>query len=117
MEDNAQNGDYVEFGDKYIIKKEIDWNGDISIILLVEDKCTHKIYVAKMHNKEEYIYLIEKEINIFELLNKSSNNSQYIVKFIERGEGNLIKENEESEEKKYFILEYCSKGTLFDYCN
>ena len=115
MEDNAQNEDYVELGDKYIIKKEIDRNGDISIILLVEDKCTHKIYVAKTHNNEDYKYLIEKEIKIFQhLLNKQRH---YIVDFIEDGEGNLIKKNLEEEQKKYIILEYCSKGTLFDYCN
>ena len=112
MEDKAQNGEYVELGDKYIIKKEISRNGDISIILLVEDKCTHQIYVAKMHNKEDYKKLIENEIEIFHFLNRP----QYIVNFIEYGEGNLIKKNIE-ENKKYIILKYCSKGTLFDYCN
>ena len=113
MVDNLESENYVQLGDKYIIKKEIDRDCGTYILLLVEDKCTHKIYTAKINNNEEYKYLIENEIIIFKLL---SNKSQYIVNFIEHGEGNLIKKDLEPENKKYVILEYCSKGTLFDYC-
>ena len=97
--------------DKYIIKKVISEDGAFSIVYLVEDKFKHNKFAAKVAEEEKYENQITNEA---QLLLHLSNKSPYIIKLKDHGEGELILNNEVLN-KKYNILEYCSKGMLLNY--
>ena len=97
--------------DKYIIKKVISEDGAFSIVYLVEDKVKHNKFAAKVTKEEKYENQITNEA---QLLLHLSNKSPYIINLNDHGEGELIF-NDEVLNKKYNILEYCSKGMLLNY--
>ena len=104
MEDNIEQIDY-----KYKILHKISL-GDQNNILLVEEKETNKIYIAKVSKNDSYI---DTEINILNMLKEVNN--EYIIKIINSGEGDIIRKNKEIIKSKYIILEYISKYDLSEY--
>ena len=56
---------------------------------------------------------LEKEVSI--LIKVSALNNPYIINLVTYGEEQIKKNS--LEEKKYTILEYASKGDIFDYIN
>ena len=102
-----KNGDIIS--DKYIIIRKIN-EGLSSKIYLVKDKETQKEYVAKIfknninNNKEIEIYNRIKELN-----------NIGILKLYSSGEIKILNKEKEYEFRKYYILEYATKGDLFKY--
>ena len=65
----------------------------------------------KFQKKENYS--LKNEIDILDELKKYNN--PYIVKFVEHGVGDIIRNDREDRKREYAILEHASKGCLFDY--
>ena len=96
MEDVCENIDK-----KYdIIEKK--GSGATSIVFLVKDSTTKKIYAAKVMRKQNKNYNIEVEI----LNDLKGINSPYIVNLINNGTGNVVKKDKVLKEKQYLILVY-----------
>ena len=105
MEKDCENIDK-----KYdIIEKK--GSGASSIVFLVKDSTTKKLYAAKVLKKQDTDFN-----NEVEMLNELKEiNSPYILNLINSGTGNVARKGNVFKEKQYIILEYASKGTLFDY--
>ena len=105
MEDICENIDK-----KYeIIDKK--GSGASSIVFLVKDSTTNKLYAAKVlkNQREEY----DKEVEMLNAIKEI--NSPYILNLVDNGIGNVFRKGNVFKEKQYIILEYASKGCLFDY--
>ena len=114
MEDDNDNIDK-----KYdIIDKK--GSGATSVVFLVKDSTTKKIYAAKVLKKQSKIF--NDEIEILNALKNTENEengenqeSRYILNLINNGTGNVVRKGKVFKEKQYIILEYASKGRLYDY--
>ena len=105
MEDVWENIDK-----KYdIIEKK--GSGATSIVYLVKDSTTKKIYAAKILKKQSICF--NDEIKILNALKEAQN--PYILNLINNGTGNVVLKNKTYKEKQYIILEYASKGSLYNY--
>jgi len=80
-------------------------------VYLVENQNDKNKYAAKVLNEMNDTFL--KEIHILENLSKL--NSPLLVNLIEFGEGPIKIESKPVENKQYLILDYASKGEIFDY--
>ena len=101
-EDNINN--------KYLIL-EYKGEGATAKVYLVEDIKDKKQYAAKVLNED--FSLFEKEIKI---LNKVSTlNNPYIINLIHSGEGPIKEPSKPKRNGQYAILDYASKGDLYDY--
>ena len=88
--------------------------GGFSKVYLVEDIDTKKQYAAKLLKKKKVDETnFKKEIQI--LKEVSSLNHPYIVNYIDFGEEDIILDSKEKKKQKYIILEYVSKGELYEY--
>ena len=95
---------------KYIILEGKGY-GTTAYVYLVEDKKDKKLYAAKVF---EFISsFFEKEIEIMKKV--SSLYNPFIINLIEYGEGPVKAPSKPKINRKYEILEYASKGILFDY--
>ena len=95
MEDNYENIDK-----KYdIIEKK--GSGASSIVFLVKDSTTKKIYAAKVLKKQDKIF--NNEVKILNELKEI--NSPYILNLINSGTGNIARKGNVFKEKQYIILE------------
>ena len=106
--------------DKYIILKKIG-RGGTAKVFIVKEKNTNHIYAAKVlkdyendKKKKTIENMFNKEITILTHL-KQTQNSEYIINFIDNGSGEIRRQNRPTSINKYLILEYASKGSLFDY--
>ena len=101
---------------KYIIIKKKDYGGT-SVVFKVEEiiKEFTKIYAAKVlkTNIKTKNELYEKEIKILNKLKEKNN--PYIVNLIDYGEGEIKRTNKVTSINKYLILDYASKGNLYEY--
>ena len=105
MEDICENIDK-----KYeIIDKK--GSGGTSIVFLVKDSTTKKIYAAKVLKKQSEYY--DDEVKILNDLKEI--NCPYILNLIDNGTGDVARKGNVFKEKQYIILEYASKGELFNY--
>ena len=101
---------YGNIDKKYdIIEKK--GSGATSVVFLVKDSTTKKIYAAKVMKKHCIFFNDEIEI----LNDLKGIKSPYIVNLINNGTGNVVKKDKVLKEKQYLILEYASKGSLLDY--
>ena len=88
--------------------------GGFSKVYLVEDIETKKQYAAKLLKKKKVDETnFKKEIQI--LKEVSSLNHPYIVNYKDFGEEDIILDSKEKKKQKYIILEYVSKGELYEY--
>ena len=85
--------------------------GATAIVYLVEDKKDKKQYAAKVFSIDSSLF--ENEIDILKKV--SALNCPYIINLIDYGEGPVKAPSKPKREWKYAILEYSSKGILYDY--
>ncbi len=95
--------------DKYEIIDQ-KGNGSSGTVFLAENKNNKNKYAIKIFKNKESDF--KNEISILEKI--SAINCPYIINLIEYGEG-LVKINSKEESKQYIVLDYASKGELFDY--
>ena len=113
MEDICENIDK-----KYeIIDKK--GSGATSVVFLVKDSTTKKLYAAKVLKKQNICFNYEIEIlNDLKNTEKEENQgNQYILNLVNNGTGDVARKGNVFKEKQYLILEYASKGSLFNYIN
>jgi serine/threonine protein kinase len=96
---------------KYLILGDDKGEGATAKVYLVEDKNDKKQYAAKVFSIDPSLF--EKEIDILKKV--SALNNPYIMKLIDYGEGPVKTPSEPKKNLKYAILEYASKGILYDY--
>ncbi len=101
----------LTINNKYrILEDEIKGSGAYGSVYLTEDLTNNKYFATKIINK--YNPNFEKEISILKKV--SQINNPYIVNLIDFGEEFLdFKKNPGN--KQYAILEYASRGELFDF--
>ena len=85
--------------------------GASAIVYLAEDLTTKKHFAIKI--LKEMTPSFQKEIQMLEKV--SSLNNPYIINLIEYGEGPIKTGSKNSKNHQYFVLEYASKGEIFDY--
>ena len=85
--------------------------GASATVYLTEDINTKKQYAVKV--LKEITPSFQKEIQMLEKV--SSLKNPYIVNLIEFGEGPVKIGSKPSRNLQYFVLEYASKGEIFDY--
>ena len=95
---------------RYKILEKLN-SGASAIVYLVEKKDNNKKYAAKVLN--EVTPLFEKEKAILECIAKKK--SPYLVNLIDCGKGPVKIGSKQPETKQYFILDYASKGDLYEY--
>ena len=86
-------------------------NGATANVYLVKEQNDPRVFAAKVLKKPSDLF--EQEINILNTLKPFKN--PYIVNIINSGEGLIIRNNHPQKESQYLILEYASKGELFNY--
>ena len=99
----------ANINDRYEIFEE-KGRGTYGIVYLVKDKTTKSNYAMKIFKEKTPDN--QTEIEILEKISKLKNKN--IINLIEYGEG-LININSTEENKQYIILDYASKGELFNY--
>ena len=108
MEDICEN-----INKKYeIIEKK--GSGATSVVFLVKDSTTKKLYAAKVLKKQSICFNDEIEI-LNALKNTENEENQYILNLENNGTGDVVRKGNVFKEKQYIILEYASKGSLFNY--
>ena len=107
-EDNTQEESTINGKYKII---ETKGKGASAIVYLSEDITTKKQYAVKVLREKTPTF--ETEIKILEKV--SSLNSPYIVNLIEFGQGPIKIASKPVKICDYLVLEFASKGELFDY--
>ena len=95
---------------KYNPLKKIG-SGGFSKVYLVEGQTNNSLYAMKILKKLSPSF--EKEILMHEKI--SSIKNPYIINLIDHGEVVIKSSQRPAEKKQYAVLEYASKGDLFDY--
>ena len=80
-------------------------------VYLAEDETTKKKYAIKVLKENNPSF--ESEIEILKKVSTLEN--PYIVNLINFGEGPIKIGDKEAINRQYFVLEYASKGEIFDY--
>ena len=96
---------------KYIILEK-KGHGATANVFLVKENNKDTVFAAKV--LKEPSNLFKKEIDILNELKKAGHNP-YIVNIISSGEGLIIRKNRPQKTSQYLVLEYASKGELFNY--
>ena len=96
--------------DKYTIL-ERKGHGASADVYLVKDPNTNKIYAAKVLKESNDLF--DKEVEILKALKPT--NIPYMINLIDSGNGPIVRTNKPTETKQYLVLEYGSKGELFNY--
>ena len=94
---------------RYTIISALD-KGSSAQVFKVKDERTNEIKVAKIFNDDQRI-LFKEETLIYEMIDRL--NLETNIRFYESSVGNLS-QNGSVSKKMYIILEYGSKGSLFD---
>ena len=102
--------DQESIDSKYIIVDK-KGHGATANVYLVREPNQNQLFAAKV--LKEPSKLFEKEINILNTLKKAENKN--IVNIISSGEGLIIRKNHPQQKSQYLVLEYASKGELFNY--
>ena len=91
-------------GNKYIILEQIGNGGQANVFLVRDNNNEELLYAAKLYKDNISLYYLENEKEILKILKYCKND--YIANYIDEVE---------EKNKKYLILEYANKGSLFDY--
>ena len=97
---------------KYIIIEK-KGHGATASVYLVKEINKDTIYAAKVLKKSSELF--DKEIQILTELKNQGNDNKYIVNIVDSGEGLIIRKNRPQLTRQYLVLEYASKGELFNY--
>jgi len=95
---------------KYKIIEKIGSGGQANIFLVIKIG-TNEEYAAKVF--KENSDFIDNEINMLQEVKQYQ--CPYIINIIDSGEGEVIRKNRKTKERKYFILDNQPNGNLFDY--
>ena len=95
---------------KYKIIEKIGSGGQANIFSVVKIG-TNEIYAAKVFKYKSDS--IDNEINMLQEVKQYQ--CPYIINIIDSGEGEVIRKNRKTKERKYFILENQPNGDIFDY--
>lgn len=106
-----QSGSDQETIDNRYIILDKKGHGATANVYLVKEQNNPTVFAAKVLKKHSDLF--QKEINILNTL-KVSNNPN-IVNIISSGEGLIIRKNHPQQTSQYLVLEYASKGELFNY--
>ena len=104
------NNDQETIDNKYIILEK-KGHGATANVFCVKDFDHDTVYAAKILKKHSDLF--DKEVNILNTLKTA--NSPYIVNIVGAGEGLIIRKNHPQTTNQYLVLEYASKGELFNY--
>ena len=104
------NNDQETIDNKYIILEK-KGHGATANVFCVKDFDHDTVYAAKILKKHSDYF--DKEVNILNTL-KTANNP-YIVNIVGSGEGLIVRKNHPQTTNQYLVLEYASKGELFNY--
>lgn len=85
--------------------------GATANVYLVKENDNANVYAAKVLKKPSNLF--QKEIDILNELRAANN--PYIVNIIDSGEGLVIRKNHTEKTCQFLVLEYASKGELFNY--
>ena len=96
--------------DEYLIVEK-KGKGAYATVYLVKEPNTNQFYAAKV--LKENTSTFQAEIQILDKISKLHN--PYIVNLVKFGEGPIKIASKPETNKQYLILEYASKGELFDY--
>ena len=107
MDSNSEN----ETIDSRFIILDKKGYGATANVYLVKEINQQTVYAAKV--LKEHSDLFEKEINILNALRIVNNPN--IVNIISSGEGIIRRKNHPERTNQYLVLEYASKGELFNY--
>lgn len=107
MESSEENS--IINGKYKILEKK--GRGASATVFLTEDETTQKQYAVKV--LKEITPTFQNEITILKKI--ASLNNPSIVNLIEYGEGPIKMASKPETKKQYLVLEYASKGELFDY--
>ena len=97
---------------KYIIIEK-KGHGATASVYLVKEINKDTVYAAKVLKKSSELF--DKEIQILTELKNQGNDNKYIVNIVDSGEGLIIRKNRPQLTRQYLVLEYASKGELFNY--
>ena len=86
-------------------------HGATANVYTVKELNNQTIYAAKVLKKHSNLF--DKEVNILNALR--TENCPNIVNLIGSGEGIINRKNREPTKNQYLVLEYASKGELFNY--
>lgn len=95
MEDAPQQ---AQIDDKYIIKKKLSYGGQANVFLVKKTESDEK-YAAKVPIQDDSF--LDSECYILEYL--KSNIVQDIINIVDKGKGEIIRKNRNTEDKKYMI--------------
>jgi len=95
---------------KYIILDK-KGHGATANVYLVKEENNPTVYAAKVLKKSSHLF--DQEIGILNTLKES--NIHNIVNIISSGEGLIVRRNHPQKASQYLVLEYASKGELFNY--
>lgn len=103
---------------KYLIISELGSGGFGRVYLSIKNNNENEKYAVKVSKLSDCKDL-ENEIKMLNTVltyNKNNEDIKYIIKLIEHGEGPIKEDiNKPIMQKKYMVLEYAPKRTLFDY--
>ena len=106
--ENANDQETID--SRYIILDK-KGHGATANVYLVKEANNPTVYAAKVLKKKSDLF--DREINILNTL-KTANNPN-IVNIISSGEGLINRKNRPQKINQYLVLEYASKGELFNY--
>ena len=98
---------------KYIILDKKGFGATANVFLVKENNNNDIIYAAKV--LKEHSDLFDNEIQILNHLKTQGKHNPYITNIIGSGEGLIIRKNHPQKLSQYLVLEYASKGDLFNY--
>ena len=87
--------------------------GATANVFLVKQNNDNNVYAAKV--LKEPSDLFDNEIQMLNNLKIQGNLNPYITNIIDSGEGLILRKNHSQKVSQYLVLEYASKGELFNY--
>ena len=106
--ENANDQETID--SRYIILDK-KGHGATANVYLVKEANNPTVYAAKVLKKKSDLF--DREINILNTLRAANNPN--IVNIISSGEGLINRKNRPQKINQYLVLEYASKGELFNY--
>ena len=98
---------------RYTIIEKKGFGATANVFLVKQNNDDNNVYAAKV--LKEHSDLFDNEIEMLNNLRVQGNLNPYITNIIGSGEGLIIRKNHPQKVSQYLVLEYASKGELFNY--